>query len=204
MHPNSAFRQTPTDRNLDFARARGFGALCVNGVDGPVLAHVPFLLSPDGRFADLHLARSNAVIAAGLPAKAVLAVSGPDGYVSPDWYGVEDQVPTWNYIAVHLRGTLTELPPEALEGHVNALSDAFEALLAPKPIWKSTKMTEGVMARMMRMIRPFRLEIATVDGTWKLNQNKTEAARDGVIRALMAKGDTSAALALAMRDGQAT
>lgn len=200
MHPNPAFRQTPLERNLDFARSRGFGVLAVNGASGPVLAHVPFLMSADGSHADLHLARSNGVIVAGLPAAAVLAVSGADGYVSPDWYGVEDQVPTWNYIAVHLRGTLTELPPEALEPHVNALSDMFEARLAPKPVWKSTKMTEGVMARMMRMIRPFRLQITQVDGTWKLNQNKTEEARAGVIRALDNLGGASTALARAMQD----
>ena len=102
MHPNPAFRKTAADRNLAFARARGFGVLSVNGPDGPLMAHVPFLLSDDGTMADLHLARSNAVIAAGLPAQAILAVIGPDAYVSPDWYGVADQVPTWNYIAVHL------------------------------------------------------------------------------------------------------
>ena len=33
-----------------------------------------------------------------------LIVEGPEGYISPDWYGVADQVPTWNYVAVHLVG----------------------------------------------------------------------------------------------------
>jgi transcriptional regulator len=200
LHPNPAFRKTAADRNLAFARARGFGVLSVNGPDGPLMAHVPFLLSDDGTAADLHLARSNAVIAAGLPAQAVLAVMGPDAYISPDWYGVEDQVPTWNYIAVHLRGTLVQLPDDAMDGHVNALSDTFEARLAPKPIWKSTKMGDGVMDRMKRMILPFRLHITTVDGTWKLNQNKTTAARAGVIAALDAQGGAAADIAQAMRD----
>ena len=200
MHPNPAFRKTAADRNLAFARARGFGVLSVNGPDGPLMAHVPFLLSDDGTTADLHLARSNAVIAAGLPAQAVLAVMGPDAYISPDWYGVEDQVPTWNYIAVHLRGTLVQLPDDAMDGHVNALSDTFEARLAPKPIWKSTKMGDGVMDRMKRMILPFRLQITTVDGTWKLNQNKPTAARAGVIAALDAQGGAAADIAQAMRD----
>ena len=200
MHPNPAFRKTAADRNLAFARARGFGVLSVNGPDGPLMAHVPFLLSDDGTMADLHLARSNAVIAAGLPAQAILAVIGPDAYISPDWYGVADQVPTWNYIAVHLRGTLVQLPDEAMDGHVNALSDRVEARLAPKPIWKSTKMGDGVMDRMKRMILPFRLNITTVDGTWKLNQNKTPAARAGVIVALDAQGGAQAEIARAMRD----
>jgi transcriptional regulator len=200
MHPNPAFRKTAADRNLAFARARGFGVLSVNGPEGPLMAHVPFLLSDDGTMADLHLARSNAVIAAGLPAQAILAVIGPDAYISPDWYGVADQVPTWNYIAVHLRGTLVQLPDEAMDGHVNALSDGFEARLAPKPVWKSTKMGDGVMDRMKRMILPFRLNITTVDGTWKLNQNKTPAARAGVIVALDAQGGAQAEIARAMRD----
>ncbi len=200
MHPNPAFRKTAANRNLAFARARGFGVLSVNGPDGPLMAHVPFLLSDDGKTADLHLARSNAVIAAGLPAQAILAVIGPDAYVSPDWYGVADQVPTWNYIAVHLRGTLVQLPDEAMDGHVNALSDRFEARLASKPVWKSTKMGDGVMDRMKRMILPFRLNITTVDGTWKLNQNKTPAARAGVIVALDAQGGAQAEIARAMRD----
>ena len=200
MHPNPAFRKTTADHNLAFARARGFGVLSVNGPAGPLMAHVPFLLSDDGATADLHLARSNAVIAAGLPAQAVLAVMGPDAYISPDWYGVPDQVPTWNYIAVHLRGTLVQLPDDAMDGHVNALSDTFEARLAPKPIWKSSKMGEGVMDPMKRMILPFRLQITAVDGTWKLNQNKTPAAQAGVIAALEAQGGTQADIAQAMRD----
>jgi len=44
MHPNPAFRQSPADANLGFARDRGFGILSVNGQDGPLAAHVPFLL----------------------------------------------------------------------------------------------------------------------------------------------------------------
>lgn len=199
MHPNPAFRQSPHEANLTFARQRGFGMLCVNGAEGPLIAHVPFLLSPDGTMAEMHLARSNAILRAGLPAQAVLAVQDHDFYVSPDWYGMEDQVPTWNYVAVHLRGELDLRPDETLEPHVNALSDAFEARLAPKPIWRSSKMSEGVMDRMMRGIRPVLLRVALVEGTWKMGQNKPEAAREGVMQALKAQGPASEGRLKAMR-----
>ena len=63
----------------------------------------------------------------------MLAVSGPEVYISPDWYGLDNQVPTWNYIAVHLRGSLTTLPIDTLRPHLNALSARNEALLAAKP-----------------------------------------------------------------------
>ena len=197
MHPNPAFRQTARDANLEFARARGFGMLAVNGPDAPVLAHVPFLLSADGTTADLHLARSNPIARTGPPAAAMIAVSGPDAYVSPDWYGLEDQVPTWNYVAVHLRGVLQALPPETLRDHAEALSARFEAELAPKKPWLSAKMSDGTMDRMMRMILPFRLIIDTIDGTWKLNQNKPAEARLAAATALEARGGEPAATALA-------
>ncbi len=202
MHPNLAFRTETATQNVEFARERGFGMLSVNGAEGPLMAQVPFLLNADGSHADLHLSRSNAIIRGGLPAKAMLAVMGPDAYVSPDWYGVADQVPTWNYIAVHLRGELMPLPEAALEPHLNALSDAFEARLLPKPIWKTAKMSDGVMARMMRMILPFRLVISGVEGTWKLGQNKTAFARAGVIKALADQSGMGwpQGVAVAMRD----
>lgn len=189
MHPNPAFRGTPEEISLAFVRARGFGTLAANGPDGPLVSHVPFLLSDDGQSAELHLVRSTAIARRGPePMAAVLAVTGPDGYVSPDWYGMADQVPTWNYVAVHLRGTLTRLPQEALRDMLDRLSDEFEARLAPKPVWKTAKMPDDLMARMMRQILPYRFEIAEVQSTWKLGQNKPEAARLAAAGALSGRG----------------
>ncbi|WP_374430962.1 FMN-binding negative transcriptional regulator [Tabrizicola sp.] len=195
MHPNPAFRQDPRDKNLAFARARGFGILSINGSDGPLAAHVPFLLTGDASFAELHLARSNPIARAALPAPALIAVSGPDAYVSPDFYGphdqVPDQVPTWNYVAVHLRGTLELLPEDAMRPHVDALSAEHEERIAGKRPWTSAKMSEGAMPRMMRMILPFRFHVTSVEGTWKLNQNKTPEIRARAADAL-SRGNSAA------------
>lgn len=203
MHPNPAFRQEPRDRNLAFARARGFGVLSVNGPEGPLAAHVPFLLDADSSLAELHLARSNPIARAELPAPALIVVSGPDAYVSPDWYGphheVPDQVPTWNYVAVHLRGVLEPLPDDALRPHAEALSAEHEGRIAGKRPWTTDKMTEGAMPRMMRMILPFRFRVLAVEGTWKLNQNKPPEVRSRAAEAL-ARGDAAAqAIAALMR-----
>lgn len=176
MHPNPVFRGTPRDANLEFARTRGFGTLCANGADGPILAHAPFLLSEDGAVLELHLVRSNPLLRL-LPGPVVMAVSGPDGYVSPDWYGVDDQVPTWNYVAVHLRGTMETRPAAELRDLLDRQSALFEDRLVPKPPWTTAKMTPQVLDRMMRAIVPCRMQVTTVDGTWKLNQNKDDTVR---------------------------
>jgi transcriptional regulator len=192
MHTNPAFRAVDRATNLAFARQRGFGVLCVNGPDGPLISHVPFVLNADGTQADVHLTRSNPIARAGLPAGAVIVVSGPDAYISPDWYEVPDQVPTWNYVAVHLRGRLVALDENVMRDHVDELSAVHEGRLLPKAPWTSAKMAEGVMPRMMRMILPFRLEIAAVDGTWKLSQNKDADVQARTGKALAGLDDAGA------------
>ena len=189
MHPNPVFRKTPEETNVDFARERGFGVLSVNGEYGPLIAHIPFALSEDGKSADLHLLRSNPITRAlGQPARAVLAVSGPDSYISPDWYGVDDLVPTWNYVAVHLRGTLTQMPADTLRASLDTLAAQFEERLAPKPAWSNAKMPAEALDRMMRMIVPFRFDVEAVDGTWKLGQNKPVAARTSAAKHVQGYG----------------
>lgn len=178
MHPNPIYRTADSARNIAFARERGFGALAMNGAAGPLVAHIPFLLDAGGHHADLHLVRSNPIARAlSVPQPVVIAVGGPDSYISPDWYGVADQVPTWNYIAVHLRGTLELLPSEDLRDIIDSESAYFESALLPKPPWVSTKTTPDVLERMMRQIVPCRLNVTAIDGTWKLGQNKSDDVR---------------------------
>ena len=182
MHPNRAYRPASPERNLEFAGERGFGVLAVGSgeAQAPLLSHVPFVVTEDGGAVHAHFVRSNPIarlLAAG-ERKAVLAVSGPDGYVSPDWYGaVPDQVPTWNYVAVHLRGTLRLRPEETLRPFLDTLSARFERELRPKPPWRTSKVAPGQLAGLMRAIVPIELVIEKVDGTWKLNQTKTDEVR---------------------------
>lgn len=155
-----------------------------------MLAHVPFLLSPEGKVAELHLVRSNPIVRALLdtPLAARIAVSGPDSYISPDWYGVADQVPTWNYVAVHLTGTLELRPQEELRALLDRQSAGYEDRLLPKTPWTTAKMTPEVLDRMMRMIVPCRMRISDVDGTWKLSQNKPDRAREAAARQVSGYG----------------
>ena len=178
MHPNPVYHTQSQLANLAFARERAFGVLAVNGPDGPLLSHVPFLLDGDGQTVWLHLVRSNPIVRAlKSPQPCRIAVSGPDSYVSPDWYGVPDQVPTWNYVAIHLSGALELRPQDELHGILDRESALFENRLKPKQPWVSAKMTPGVMDKMMRMIVPCRMQVTGIDGTWKLSQNKPDDVR---------------------------
>ena len=135
--------------------------------------------------------------ALGAGAEVRLIVEGPEGYISPDWYGAEDQVPTWNYAAVHVLGRAALTSEEGFRDLLDRLSAHFEARLLPKKPWTSNKMSDGVMERMMRGIVPCRLDIREVQSTWKLGQNKPESARLGAADGL--EGQGHAALAALMR-----
>ncbi|WP_306007228.1 FMN-binding negative transcriptional regulator [Aquicoccus porphyridii] len=203
MHPNPAFRPENNDESLAFAREAGFGLLAVaNGDGAPMLSHVPFLVTGDGAAAELHLMRSNPIArACTTPLAARIAVQGPHSYVSPDWYGIDEQVPTWNYLAIHLIGRIEPLPDPELPGILDRLSAHFESRLAPKPEWTMDKMSRDAAARMMRQIRPFRFVIERLDSTWKLGQNKPEAARLAAAEMLAShgQGQEVAVLAAMMR-----
>ncbi len=203
MHPSPIFRREPQARVLDFARERGFGALTIAGPGKVLAAHVPFLLE-DGQMA-AHVARSNPLarrLARGSTA-ALMIVSGPDGYISPDWYGEQDRVPTWNYVAVHLHGELRLIDEARLRTHLDRLAANFEARLAPKSPWKTDKMDPEDLAKMLRQIVPVEMTIELVDSTFKLNQNRSASARLGAAAALaegVKPGLETAALAALMRE----
>ncbi|MEM7496801.1 MAG: FMN-binding negative transcriptional regulator [Pseudomonadota bacterium] len=192
MHPNPAFRGQPETEALAMARARGFGILTAQGPAGPLASHVPFLLDTAGGEAEAHLVRSTALTralaAAEGPLDALLVVSGADAYVSPDWYGEADKVPTWNYLAVHLRGRLRLAPERDMRAHLDRLSAHFEGRLLPKPPWKTDKMQPGTLNKMMRSIMPVVLEITGIESTVKLNQNRSAEARQGAANAIAAGG----------------
>ncbi|MGB3247251.1 MAG: FMN-binding negative transcriptional regulator [Sulfitobacter sp.] len=189
MHPNPIYHDADAKKNLDFARERGFGVLAANGPEGPLLSHVPFLLSNQGDFIELHLVRSNPIARAlSAPIQVTIAVSGGDTYLSPDWYEVSDQVPTWNYVAVHLTGNLELRPSEELHALLDRQSAFYENRLLPKPPWGTAKMTPDVRDKLMRMIVPCRMTVTGVDGTWKLSQNKPDAVRMNAARHVAAYG----------------
>lgn len=202
MHPNPAFRSVDVARSLALVRARSFGILTVGGAQGPLASHIPFLLSDDATEVEFHLVRNSPMARALDPALADgaavrLIVEGPEGYISPDWYGAADQVPTWNYVAVHVVGRARLAPEVDFHGLLDRLSAHFEARLQPKTPWVSSKMSDGVMDRMMRGIVPCVMAVTDLQATWKLGQNKPDAVRQAAADGLDGVGN--AALAALMR-----
>lgn len=184
MHPNPAFRLEDRERLRAVVEAHPF-ALITTIQDGrPRAAHTPVLADPDGAFR-FHLARHNPACDAALGSGRALAVfTGPNAYISPDWYGEPNRVPTWSYVAVEAEGAVDPLGEEETTAFLDDVSARFEATLAPKPAWTRAKMSPGRFESMRRGIVAFRLIPDRFEGVLKLSQNKSAEAQARVAEAL--------------------
>ncbi len=171
MHPNRAFAWEDRDEMLGFVAAIAF---CTVAADGPMVAHVPVVVAPPDRIR-FHVARGNRARLDGR--RAIVSCLGPDAYVSPDWYGTPEQVPTWNYLAVEAEGPLRRLDEAELTALLDALGAAHEARLAPKPAWTRAKMSVSRFEAMLKEIAGYELLIEDLRGTRKLGQHKSDAER---------------------------
>lgn len=179
MHPNRAFAWEDRDAMLAFMADIAFCTICV---EGPAVAHAPVIVAAPDRIR-FHLSRANR--AAAMDGKrAIVSCLGPDAYVSPDWYGSPDQVPTWNYLAVEAEGPLRQLDEAELTRLLDDLSAAHEARLAPKPAWTRAKMTPGRFEAMLKAIIGYELRVEDLGGTRKLGQNKKLDERIGAAEGL--------------------
>jgi transcriptional regulator len=190
--------------SLAFAQARGFATVCAFDGNKPIASLLPIYLdyADDGTArAAFHVARHNPLVRlAGGTSSWLLAVSGADAYVSPDWYVSPDQVPTWLYQAVHLTGTVRQLSDDELAVQIDTLSAKFENWLAPKKPWTTSKMTAGRLEALKKAIVGLVMTVDDVEGSFKLNQHKSDVDYTAVATELGRQPEAAAqALAGEMR-----
>ncbi len=202
MYVPAAFAEYDLTKLHDFVEQNSFGLL-VSNVDGlPFANHLPFLLERDtGRRGTLvgHLARANPQWTEANGQSVLAIFSGPHAYVSPTWYEVEQVVPTWNYVVVHVYGQIQFIEDEPSLLQIVQRSVRFYEQGMPRP-WSFDASTT-FMKRMLGQIVGFRIEIDKIEGKWKLNQNHPVERRRKVIAALRQQGDeNSRTLAALMQE----
>jgi transcriptional regulator len=192
--------QVDRTTSLEFASAHGFGLACAFDGEKPIASPLPFVIDylNDGtpRLA-CHVARGNPIAAcANGRTPWLVAVSGPHAYVSPHWYASPDQVPTWLYQTVHLTGPARVMTADELVDNLERLSAKFEAWFAPKPAWTMAEVSAGRREMLLKAIIGLVITVDRVEGSFKLNQTKSEADALSVASAL-AEQESSDAKALA-------
>jgi transcriptional regulator len=188
MYNPGAFAETDVNVLRDAVRRMGAGQLITYGSEGLEATVVPLLIADDARSVTGHLARANRQWArADLAVPALITWRGPEAYISPSYYPSKlehgEVVPTWNYITVQARGRLVVHHDEAWKRQlVTSLTRHHERRFA-RP-WVPDDAPPDCLDRMLRAIVGFEVEVSSLEGKWKLSQNRPAADVAGVVAGL--------------------
>lgn len=187
MYIPEHFREDDNQTLHQYIRDYGFGLLIAADEDGIEANHVPFHLSCGGGplgVLQCHVARKNPVWQRLKHGSRVLAVfQGPDAYVSPSWYPTKAEtgrvVPTWNYLAVHAKGSARVVEdPAWLHRHLQKLTQQHESGMG-KP-WAVDDAPSDYIGRLAEAIVGIEIEIEALTGKLKASQNQSTRNRTGV------------------------
>ena len=202
MYIPGLFRLTDTEEIREFIKENGFGIL-INSVNGKLWAtHIPMLMVKDKDQKDIltgHLSKANPQWNAFGKSPEVLAIfPGPHSYISSSWYDHEN-VPTWNYVAVHLYGTIRIIEGAELKEELSRIVDKYEAVM-PNPV-SVERMSEKFVESEIKGIVGFKISITEIHAATKLSQNRDDKNVKRIIDGLENQGDQdSVTMAKIMRE----
>jgi transcriptional regulator len=198
VKPDYAARELPLLHEMIESARFGLLVLCA---DGPLAAHIPFVLHRDeGQLGTLvaHVARADPLARHLADGPEVLAIfSGPSAYVSPRWYP-EGGLPTYNFLAVHASGR-----PRPVEDRDAVLAHLAELVVVHEvdSPWSLASAPAGRVDELLPHILAFTLEISAIQGKRKLSQTRSAEERAGVIGGLSERGgEDDRAIVEAMTD----
>ncbi len=197
MHQPRLHRVDDLARKHAFMRGNPLGLLVTSGAGGLMANPLPFHLDADaGEKGALraHVARANRQWreAGG---EALVVFQDPGVYVTPSFYATKslthEVVPTWNYVCVQARGILRVIEDRVwLRRQLDALTAAGESTRAVP--WAPADAPRDFLERMMDAIVGLEITVTSIEGKWKVSQNRNEIDRNGVIAGLRAQGDGAA------------
>lgn len=102
---------------------------------------------------------------------------GPHAYVSSTWYRSEN-VPTWNYQAVHVYGTATIMNEQELEEDLRLLLQKYERHRENAAVWERLS---SQTKKQIKGIVGFKIKIEEVQAAYKLSQNRSDKDYHNII-----------------------
>ena len=203
MYQPPHFREDRLEVQHALIGAHPLGLLVTSGRTGLLANPIPFVLDPEALplgTLKAHLSRANAQWRDFDPDReAVVVFQGPEAYITPSWYEAKREhgkvVPTWNYAMVQAYGRMRIVDdPDWLLRQISALTARQESA-RPEP-WAVGDAPASFVAAQLKGIVGIEIEIARIEGKWKVSQNRSEADRRGVAAGLrLAEDDASREMA---------
>lgn len=200
MHIPRRYEEKDKTKILQFLRENSFGLL-ITVKDGlPIGTHIPFVVieRDNETFLSAHISKGNEQkFTLQNEAKVLVVFSGPHAYISPRWYTVPN-VPTWNYISVHIYGTIRIVEEQELKAQLSLLMNQYETHL-PNPL-KIEHIPEKIFNDDLRGIIGFEIKAEDIQAAYKLSQNRDLQSYENVIDELSKQDELAKGVAEEMME----
>jgi transcriptional regulator len=204
MYIPRRFEEKDNERIHAFIRENSFAILVSIHEGRPIGTHIPLRLEANAEGKDIlvgHISKGNEQKHTLTDGAQVLAIfPGPHAYISPRWY-TEMRVPTWNYISVHVYGTVKIMEGEALKAALSRLIDTYEHHM-PQPVHMD-EIPEKSLRDDLRGIVGFEILVTEYQAAAKLSQNRDQQSYHQVITHLDQGDETARAVAAEMQKNAA-
>jgi len=180
MYRPEKFKVDNIEIEREFIKSYPLGVFISNSENSLDLNYLPFVFESSGEdyFLIGHMARANPQWKHLDGNAAVVSFQGPDRYISPSWYKTANQVPTWNYAAVEVRGRVELLHSyEKIEEILSKSVLQFEE--QNQTTW-NYNLSEDLRRGMVAHIVGIKIHIEKIEGKFKLSQNRHDSDFQGV------------------------
>lgn len=200
MYVPKYYKVSDLEEIKEFIQHNSFATIVSIRKGKPIAAHIPVLLKKieDDYYLTGHLAYGNPLWKTFEEVQDILVIfNGPHAYISSSWYEHEN-VPTWNYQAVHVYGKASLIEGMDLEQDLTSLLEKYESFRENPVLWD--KLSPELLQQEMKGIKGFKIKVEEVQAAYKLSQNRNASDYANIIKELYKEENPHAdALAEAMK-----
>ncbi len=186
MYIPKYYREEDRQKILAFLKQNNFAALVTFDGKKPIATHTPVEVveSESGWTIYGHLSRANPQKKTFGGQEALLIFQGAHAYISARWY-TEVDVPTWDYMIVHVYGKVREVQGDELYSVLSRLVQRHESTTS----YRLEGLPQDMVQKEIKGIYGFAMDVTRIDGGYKLSQGKTEEERTNIVSELEKRGD---------------
>ncbi|MDW0111165.1 FMN-binding negative transcriptional regulator [Sporosarcina aquimarina] len=174
MYIPKQFKISDVEEIREFVQQHSFATLVTTKKGKPIATHLPmqFIKENEDYYITGHMAYGNPQWRTFVDTEETLAIfQGPHAYISSSWYEQEN-VPTWNYQAVHMYGPARILDEEELKQDLTHLLEKYEDSRENPVLWD--KLSPSLLEKELKGIVGFRIQVKEIQAAYKMSQNRNE------------------------------
>ncbi len=189
MYTPNHFKPQSTESVENFIRQHAFAVLISQETGTPIATHLPLMLSETetgDKILQGHISRGNPQWKSIEGQRILCIFTQPHAYISSSWYG-HINVPTWNYIAVHIYGKARLIEGEELFISLKKMVDHYET--SSKKPFRIEDLPTDDLKKQMRGVAGLEINIEEIQASYKLSQNRNDTDFVNIIQQLEVQED---------------